>query len=81
MLADELSAALGVPGNAIDRTVSHRDICDSVDQVTAAHNRIMGPRTATGRSNDVVLAQQHLDGDEHYVNTVSRNGAHRVVEV
>jgi biotin carboxylase len=34
-----------------------------------------------GRRNDVVLAQQYLKGAEHYVNSVSRDSAHRVVEV
>lgn len=134
LLADQLSTALGVPGNAIDRTAARRDkfvmqdvvaaaglptarnfrsalagetvewvvaqgrwpvvlkpvlsagtdnviICDSIGEVVAAHNRIMASKDRYGRRNDVVLAQQYLKGSEHYVNTVSRDGAHRVVEV
>lgn len=134
LLADQLSVALGVPGNAIDRTVARRDkfamqdvvraaglptaknfrsasvdetvkwvvgqgrwpvvlkpvlsagtdnviICDSVDELVTAHNRIMASEDRYGHRNDVVLAQQYLRGSEHYVNTVSRDGAHRVVEV
>lgn len=134
LLADQLCAALDVPGNAIDRTLARRDkfamqeairaaglptagnlrsatveetvewvvnqgrwpvvlkpvlsagtdnviICASVDEVAAAHHRIMASEDRYGRRNDVVLAQQYLKGGEHYVNTVSRDGAHRVVEV
>ncbi|MDT4892794.1 MAG: hypothetical protein QOE97_1829 [Pseudonocardiales bacterium] len=56
-------------------------ICNSVDEVTAAHDRIMCSVDRYGRRNNVVLAQQYLHGSEHYVNTVSRDGEHRVVEV
>lgn len=134
LLADQLAAVLGVPGNAIDRSMARRDkfamqeavraaglptarnfrsasvnetvewvqrqrswpvvlkpvlsagtdnviICHSIDDVVAAHNAIMTSEDRYGRRNEVVLAQEYLEGAEHYVNTVSRDGAHRVVEV
>ncbi len=134
LLADEVAAALEVPGNALDRSLARRDkfamqqvvvaaglaaiqgfrsasagemvawveqrdewpvvlkpvlsagtdnvhICETTDQAVAAHNRIMASEDRYGRSNDVVLAQEFLDGTEHYVNTVSRDGQHRVIEV
>jgi drug/metabolite transporter (DMT)-like permease len=134
LLADELSAALGVPGNDPRRSVARRNkaamqravrdaglaaaddccsaspaeiqgwvaghgrwpvvvkpvlsagtdnvfICHNRQEVTAAHNAIMASVDRYGQRNEVVLAQQFLAGDEHYVNTVSRDGVHRVVEV
>ncbi|MFS8096765.1 ATP-grasp domain-containing protein [Lentzea alba] len=134
LLADELSAALGVTGNGLTGSIARRDkfamqdavraaglataanfqsasvdevvawatrrddwpvvlkpvlsagtdnviICHSAAEVAAAHERIMTSVDRYGKSNDVVLAQQFLHGAEHYVNTVSRDGVHRVVEV
>jgi biotin carboxylase len=56
-------------------------ICHTVGEVTAAHARIMASVDRYGQRNDVVLAQQFLSGAEHYVNSVSRDGVHRIVEV
>jgi biotin carboxylase len=133
LLADELSAALGVPGNDIARSHARRDkaamqqavreaglaaatdlasasldeitewvhaqgwpvvlkpvqsagtdnvfICRTPEEVPAAHAAIMSSANRYGQHNTVVLAQQFLSGAEHYVNTVSRDGVHRVVEV
>ncbi|GAA1866779.1 EamA family transporter [Myceligenerans crystallogenes] len=134
LLADQLAAALGVPGNGMRNAIARRDkhemqrvvraagfaaaddfrsdsseevvewaqgrdawpvvlkpvlsagtdnvlICRDVDEVRAAHKRIMSSADRYGRRNDVVLAQQFLVGVEHYVNTVSYDGVHRVIEV
>ncbi|MER7763543.1 ATP-grasp domain-containing protein [Streptomyces sp. NPDC097619] len=134
LLADELSAALGVPGNLPELSLARRDktlmqravreaglaaaedrtsaspeevadwvrergvwpvvlkpvlsagtdnvfICHDPEEVAAAHAAIMSSEDRYGRPNTVVLAQQFLAGAEHYVNTVSRDGTHRVVEV
>jgi len=134
LLADELSSALGVPGNGMLRSIARRDkfamqdavrvaglatagclrsssfeevtewavgrnqwpvvlkpvlsagtdnvmICHTADEVAAAHTTIMASVDRYGRHNDVVLAQQFLSGAEHYVNSVSRDGVHRIIEV
>lgn len=134
LLADELSTALGVPGNDPRRSVARRNkaamqqavrdaglaaaddccsasltevqgwvaghdrwpvvvkpvlsagtdnvfICRGEHEVATAHEAIMASVDRYGQRNEVVLAQQFLAGDEHYVNTVSRDGVHRVVEV
>ncbi|MFR9728889.1 ATP-grasp domain-containing protein [Saccharopolyspora sp. MS10] len=56
-------------------------LCESPEQVAAAHAKIMGSVDRYGRPNGTVLAQRFLVGTEHYVNSVSRDGAHQVVEV
>ncbi|MFD0368191.1 ATP-grasp domain-containing protein [Streptomyces sp. NPDC127114] len=55
--------------------------CSTPEQVRAAHARIMGGTDRHGMVNKVVLAQEFLDGDEYYVNTVSRAGRHHTVEI
>ncbi|GGY97213.1 ATP-grasp domain-containing protein [Streptomyces poonensis] len=134
LLADELSAALGVPGNDLELSSARRNkfamqeavraaglasaaglrssslgditrwavgqdrwpvvlkpvlsagtdnvlICHTLEEVAAAHARIMASVDRYGQPNEVVLAQQFLSGTEHYVNSVSRDGVHRIVEV
>lgn len=134
LLADQLSAALGTPGNGMSRPLARRDkyemvvavqdadlaaaasfvspdagqvaewarrqgrwpvvlkplasagtdnvrICHSADQVRAAHAAIMASTTRYGVRNETVLVQEYLDGDEFFVNTVSRDGVHHLVEV
>ncbi|MER5772195.1 ATP-grasp domain-containing protein [Streptomyces sp. NPDC001985] len=134
LLADELCAALGVPGNDPRRSLARRDkyamqravaaeglaaaggcrsasldeitawvsgrgqwpvvlkpvlsagadnvfICRTTGEVAAAHTAIMTSVDRYGQRNTVALAQQFLPGTEHYVNTVSRDGLHRTVEV
>ncbi|MDT0268503.1 ATP-grasp domain-containing protein [Streptomyces sp. DSM 44915] len=133
-LADQLAAALGVPGNDLVRSPARRDkfamreavraaglataasrcgsalresldwarahgrwpvvlkpsrsagadhvfVCHSLTEVADAHTRIMAAVNRYGERNEVVLAQEFLVGTEHYVNTVSHDGRHRVVEV
>lgn len=134
LLADELSAALGTPGNGMVRPRARRDkfemvtavreaglataasfsspsadevvawsealgswpvvlkplasagtdnvrICGSAGEVRAGHDAIMAGTTRYGSRNETVLAQEYLHGDEYFVNTVSRDGVHHVVEV
>ncbi|MFF7457932.1 ATP-grasp domain-containing protein [Kitasatospora sp. NPDC008115] len=134
LLADELSAALGVPGNDPARSTARRDkfamqeavrvaglpaarsltsavlpditdwaaghgrwpvvlkpslsagadnvfICRTDEEIAAAYTVIMASEDRYGQRNRVVLAQEFLAGTEHYVNSVSRDGVHRIVEV
>ena len=55
--------------------------CSSPEQVRAAHEKIMSSVDRHGKANTVVLAQEFLAGDEHFVNTVSRDGRHHTVEI
>lgn len=134
LLADQLSAALGTPGNGTREPAARRDkylmheavrragqasadclrssslteivawaerrddwpvvlkppssaggdnviTCHSAEEITKAYAQISADIDRYGRPNDVVLAQEFLRGVEYYVNSVSRDGAHRVVEV
>jgi biotin carboxylase len=55
--------------------------CPSPEEVRAAHEKIMTSTDRFGKPNETVLAQQFLEGDEYYVNTVSRDGTHRTVDI
>ena len=55
--------------------------CSSADQVRAVHEKIMTSTDRHGKPNEVALAQEFLDGDEYFVNTVSRDGKHHTVEI
>jgi biotin carboxylase len=55
--------------------------CSSPEQVRAAHEKIMTSADRYGKSNTEVLAQEFLDGDEYFINTVSRDGSHHTVEI
>ncbi|MEU3773487.1 ATP-grasp domain-containing protein [Streptomyces sp. NPDC032472] len=55
--------------------------CSSAEQIRAAHEKIMSSTDGRGIPNAVVLAQEFLAGDEHYVNTVSHDGKHHTVEI
>ncbi len=134
LLADELSAALGTPGNGMSRPRARRDkyemaravqdaglavaasfatpsgldaaawaeglgswpvvlkplasagtdnvrICHSAEQVAREHAAIMASTDRYGLRNETVLAQEYLHGEEYFVNTVSRDGVHHLVEV
>jgi biotin carboxylase len=134
MLADELSAALGTPGNGMSRPAARRDkflmhqalkdnglasaecfrstsvqeivawvaqrgqwpvvlkpsssaggdnviVCHSEEEINKAHAQITTSIDRYGRSNDTVLVQEFLSGVEYYVNSVSRDGVHQIVEI
>jgi hypothetical protein len=55
--------------------------CSSPEQIRAAHKKIMGSADNHGIANTVVLAQEFLEGDEYFVNTVSRAGRHHTGEI
>jgi biotin carboxylase len=55
--------------------------CSSPAQVRAVHQKIMTSTDRHAKPNTVVLAQEFLDGDEYFVNTVSRDGRHHTVEI
>ncbi|MFJ6618276.1 ATP-grasp domain-containing protein [Kitasatospora sp. NPDC091335] len=55
--------------------------CTSAEQVRAVHEKIMTSTDRHAMPNTVVLAQEFLDGDEYFVNTVSRDGGHHTVEI
>ncbi|GAA1255926.1 ATP-grasp domain-containing protein [Kitasatospora nipponensis] len=55
--------------------------CSSAAQIREAHAAILADTDRFGLRNTTVLAQQFLDGAEHFVNTVSRDGVHHVVEI
>jgi biotin carboxylase len=55
--------------------------CSSPAQVRAAHEKIMASADRYGDANTVVLAQEFLEGDEYFVNIVSRDGRHHTVEI
>ena len=55
--------------------------CSSAQQVRAVHAQIMASVDRQGRPNTAVLAQEFLDGDEYFVNAVSRDGRHHSGEI
>ncbi|MCW2934454.1 MAG: hypothetical protein JWM19_5416 [Actinomycetia bacterium] len=55
--------------------------CSSADQVRAAHEKIMTSTDRHGQANTVVLAQEFLEGDEYFVNTVSYDGRHHTADI
>lgn len=55
--------------------------CASREQVRAAHKKIMTSTDRFGKANETVLAQEFLEGNEYYVNTVSRNGRHHIADI
>jgi len=55
--------------------------CSSPEQIRAVHEKIMGSIDRHGMPNTTVLAQEFLEGYEYFVNTVSRDGRHRTVEI
>jgi len=56
-------------------------LCGSKDEVKAACQAIVGHCNATGSFNSEVLVQEYLSGKEYVVDTVSRDGVHKVVAV
>ena len=62
---------------ASDRvTVAH-----SVEQVALLAADILSADNIFGRPNETVIVQQYLRGEQYAVNTASRGGVHRLVEV
>ena len=55
--------------------------CHSADDLRRGHAAILSACDRYGRRNTTALAQEYLDGDEYFVNTVSRHGVHHIVEI
>jgi biotin carboxylase len=134
LLADQLSAELGTPGNGMSRPTSRRNkydmvlalrdaglahaativssdvdeilawvestagypivmkpvassstdnvmACSSPAEIRTAHEKIMNSTDRHEMVNTVALAQEFLDGNEHFINTVTRDGRHHTVEI
>lgn len=56
-------------------------IARSMAEVDRAASAILASRNVFHAANEVVICQQHLSGRQFAVNTVSRSGVHRLVEV
>lgn len=56
-------------------------LCTSMDDVKRAFGNIQGKINSLGLENTATLVQEFLDGTEYVVDTVSRNGKHKVVAV
>jgi biotin carboxylase len=66
-----------VDSAASDNVVFAQD----ADEVEQAARAILGGRNVFGALNTAVICQEYLSGRQYAVNTVSRRGAHRLVEV
>mmetsp|Transcript_2629 Transcript_2629/g.2785 ORF Transcript_2629/g.2785 Transcript_2629/m.2785 type:complete len:536 (+) Transcript_2629:26-1633(+) len=54
-------------------------LCHNVNEVQEAFGNIMGKVNCLGLVNKAVLVQEYLEGTEYVVDTVSRDGVHKVV--
>ncbi|WP_030214478.1 ATP-grasp domain-containing protein [Streptomyces bikiniensis] len=59
----------------------HVTFSESPDETAAAYDKIMSARNIFAVRNEGVVVQEHLDGTEYVVNTVSCQGRHRVTDV
>ncbi|MCY0917378.1 MULTISPECIES: ATP-grasp domain-containing protein [unclassified Streptomyces] len=55
--------------------------CDTVEEVRAAFDALLGSTSALDQDNHAVLAQEYLVGSEYIVNTVSLDGRHYVSDI
>ncbi|WP_344328915.1 ATP-grasp domain-containing protein [Streptomyces macrosporus] len=55
--------------------------CDTPEESAAAFGRISGAENVFSMRNVGAVAQEYLRGTEYMVNTVSRDGVHRVCEI
>lgn len=56
-------------------------LCTSMEEVKRAFGNIQGKINSLGLENTATLVQEYLHGTEYVVDTVSRNGVHKVVAV
>ena len=56
-------------------------LCLSEDEVKQAFGNIMGKVNGLGLVNRAVLVQEYLEGQEYVIDTVSRDGEHKVVAI
>lgn len=55
-------------------------ICRSIEEIGRAVRRAIGKGNLLGIHNTALLAQTYLDGPQFFVNTVSRDGVHRITD-
>ena len=55
--------------------------CTSVEEVRAAFDKINGAMNGLGLMNEGVLVQEFLDGTEYVIDSVSRDGVHKVTAI
>jgi len=55
--------------------------CTSVAEVKAAFDKINGSTNLLGAANEGVLVQEFLDGTEYVIDSVSRDGVHKVTAI
>jgi len=56
-------------------------LCHNIQHVKRAFHAIIGQENVLGLVNRTVLVQEYLDGQEYVVDTVSRDGEHKVVAI
>ncbi|WP_428953917.1 ATP-grasp domain-containing protein [Streptomyces sp. cg35] len=56
-------------------------VCDTPEESALALKAILGATTVFSETNTAAVAQEYLVGGEYVVDTVSRDGAHRVTDV
>ncbi|KAF1778899.1 ATP-grasp fold, subdomain 2 [Phytophthora cactorum] len=56
-------------------------LCLSIEEAKRTFDGILGKINGLGIQNDAVLLQEYLEGDEYVVDTVSRNGEHKVAAI
>ncbi|KAK1930318.1 Dapdiamide A synthase [Phytophthora citrophthora] len=56
-------------------------LCLSLEEAKRTFEGILGKINGLGLKNDAVLLQEYLEGDEYVVDTVSRNGEHKVTAI
>ncbi|MFD7324093.1 ATP-grasp domain-containing protein [Streptomyces sp. NPDC059875] len=59
----------------------HVTFCGAPEETAAAYDKIMAATNIFDVRNEGVVVQEHLDGTEFVVNTVSCEGRHRVTDV
>ncbi|KAG6617631.1 Argininosuccinate lyase 2 [Phytophthora cinnamomi] len=56
-------------------------LCLSLEEAKRTFEGILGKINGLGLQNEAVLLQEYLEGDEYVVDTVSRNGEHKVTAI
>jgi biotin carboxylase len=55
--------------------------CSRASEVGTAIRALLGKVNRMGRVNQTVLVQQQMTGEQYFVNSVSKGGRHRIVEI
>ena len=56
-------------------------LCKSREDLRQKFELIMGAQNQLGMSNEALVVQEYLQGKEYVVDSVSRNGKHKIVAV